>query len=322
MIFSEIKWENGRELQKVIRSSSEVDFNSMESLLREAYELFIFPVLGDDMITRLEQEYLEDESGDNRLVYLAQRSNANLAVWYNFYELTVILSGSGIQKAEIGEYKGLYKYQERALKDNYKQKGFNALDDVLIYLENNVDKYPEFKKSPAYQFRKTSIVPGANVVQKYLPIENSRILFLRLQPHITFLEKTKLPSLMGNSVYEKLLSALNSELMTEDMTGLLELVRPVIILLSASRLIRQSGTLTDKGLYYASVSATNGNDVNFQSAEQTEISMLAKSYENDASEYLTLLDNYIKEKFPDDFRGRDSDKFDIDNKNRKIFYAI
>ena len=99
MVFSLEKWNNGKEFQRVIKSSTAVDYNSFETVLREAFDLFIRPILGEEMTDRLIREYEENTpEKNNQLVYLAQRANANLAIWYNFYELTVILSDQEYRK--------------------------------------------------------------------------------------------------------------------------------------------------------------------------------------------------------------------------------
>lgn len=323
MIFSLEKWNSGREFQRVIKSSAAVDYHSFEPILREAFDLFIRPLLGKKMTECLVDEYKKDTPEKNsRLIYLAQRANANLAVWYNFYELTVILSGSGIQKAETGDYKGLYKYQERQLRENYKTKGFNALDDLLLYLENS--SFPEYKTSPAWLSRRTAIIPGADTVQQYLPIKRSRLIFLRLEPHISFIEKTRLPGLIG----EKMLSSLKDRMEKQEVEGttfqsLLNCIQPVVILYAAARLVRQAGMLTDKGLYFSSVLAgMSGNDETNIIATKEEAESTAKQFETDAETYLSLADRYIQEHFPEYFKGKASDAFNVDNTNRKIFWGV
>lgn len=323
MVFSQEKWNKGREFQNVMKSSAAVDFNSFESILREAFDLFIRPVLGEEMTQRLIKEYKESTPDKcNPIIYLAQRANANLAVWYNFYELTVILSGSGIQKAETGDYKGLYKYQERQLRENYKVKGFSSLDDMLLFLEGSPD-FPEYHKSPAWISRQTAIVPGADIVEQYLPIERSRLIFLRLQPHISFLEKTKLPSLIGHEMFAELTNKIKEgNLEGTSYASLLNLIRPILILHAAARLVRQAGTLTDKGLYFSSVMAgASGNDETSILATREQAEAAAKQYEADAENYLQLADRYIKEQFPQYFKGKSSDALNVDNSNRKIFWA-
>lgn len=324
MVFSAEKWNSRREFQRVIKSSAAVDYTSFEPILREAFNLFIRPVIGEKMSKRLVDEYKNDTGEENnRLIYLAQRANANLAVWYNFYELTVILSGSGIQKAETGDYKGLYKYQERQLRENYKTKGFNALDDLLLYLENSAD-YPEFKESPAWLFRGTAIVPGADIVEQFLPIERSRLIFLRLQPHISFIEKTQLPSFVGQKLLDDLKKKMaESQIEGSLYQGLLNCIQPVVILYAAARLVRQAGMITDKGLYFSCVLAGgSGNDETSMIATKEESEKAAKLFEADAESYLALADRFIQEQFPEHFKGKKCDALNVNNDNRKIFWAL
>ncbi len=326
MIFSAEKWCNGREFQRVIKSSSAVDFNSFEPILREAFDLFIRPVLGEAMSEKLIAIYNEPGDGTQRaindhIIYLAQRANANLAVWYNFYELTVILSGSGIQKAETGEYKGLYKYQERQLRDNYKAKGFNALDDLLMFLETQ--DIEEFQSSPAWLERKTALVPGADIVQKFLPIERSRLVFLRLKPHIAFIEQTRLPNMIGEELFAKLRKMIDENSVNDiPFQILLSHMRPIIILLAAARMVRQSGTLTDKGLYFSSVMAASGNDETSIIASREIAEEQAKQYEADADELLAFAERFIQQQFPEYYKGKQNDAFNVDNDGRKIFWGV
>lgn len=321
MIFSNDRWNKGREFQRVIRSSSAVEFESFEVVLRESFDLFIRPLLGEEMTNRLVLEYQEN-SGLDTVVLMAQRANANLALWYNFNELTVTVSGGGIQRVEAGDNKGLYKYQERELKEGYKTKGFNALDDLLLYLEQNVDDYAEFKNSPAYNYRRSALIPGAETVQMYLSIERSRLLFLRMQPHIRFIENTRLASLIGEGLLSDMRDKMTSGELEPIYSGLINSIQPVIILLAAARLVRQAGNLTDKGLYFTSVQATSGGDEMVSPAESGERETCARQLEQDAKDYQALADRYIKDKFPDFYQGKNSEVMFVDNDNLKIFWGL
>lgn len=321
MIFSIEKWDKGREFQRVIRSSSAVEYGSFEVVLRESFDLFIRPLLGGEMTKRLMDEY-RDKPDTTTAVLMAQRANANLALWYNFNELTVTVSGGGIQRVESGDNKGLYKYQERELKEGYRTKGFNALDDLLSYLEQNTEDYTEFKNSPAYKSRCSALIPGAETVQLYLPIERSRLLYLRMQPHIRFIEDTRLASLIGDSLVADLREKMIAGDVDDLYSDLIRYVQPVIILLAAARLIRQAGSLTDKGLYFTSVQAAAGNDEATLPADPSSRETLAKQFELDAKEYQALADRYIKDKFPDFYRGKNSEVMFVDNDNLKIFWGL
>ena len=146
---------------------------------------------------------------------------------------------------------------------------------------------------------------------------------MRLQPHISFVEKTKLPSLIGHDMLTVLTNKIKEgNLEGTEYASLLNLIRPVVILFAAARLVRQAGTLTDKGLYFSSVMAgASGNDETSIIATREQAEAAAIQYEADANNYLQLADSCIKEQFPEYFRGKSNDVFNVDNSNRKIFWA-
>ena len=96
------------------------------------------------------------------------------------------------------------------------------------------------------------LVPGASLVSEYIPINRSRLIFLRMKTHISFVEEIKLPSLIGSDILEDLAANRGDEADVKYIK-LLALLHPVIINFAAARLIKASGSLTDRGLYYTSI---------------------------------------------------------------------
>ena len=86
MIFSEEKWNNGKEIGQHIKVSSAFDFNVIRPALYDAFNLFIVPVLGKEMSDHLVDIYKEssEKEEDKTFLSLSQRANANLALWYGF----------------------------------------------------------------------------------------------------------------------------------------------------------------------------------------------------------------------------------------------
>jgi hypothetical protein len=320
MVFSLEKWDKGRELQRVIKGSAAMDWVVFSPVLFDAFSLFIRPLLDDGMTGRLVSVYNKDDRTEmeDELVRLAQRANANLAIWYNFNELNTVLSSSGTQRPSSESYQSLYKYQERSLRDGYKTKGFDALDHLLTFLERNIDGYPEFRGCKAYRDRRLSFVRSAEDINRYLPIENSRLIYLRFFPHLQFVEQTKVKSFIG----EPLFLELKKEVLDEKGRGLIEMLRPVIVCLAAERVIRYSGSITDKGLYFSSILAgISGNDETSQPADPAIINSQAEMFLSDAKEYMTIADRYIKEHFQELHRGTPGNELNVDNDGRKIFWA-
>lgn len=320
MIFSEQKWNKGEEFQKVVRISSALGFQAVESIIRDSFNLFIAPLIEDEVTKKLIEIYGKDNPTDleKQCIQLAQRANANLALWYGFNELNTSISSVGMQRIETETTKTLYKYQERELKESYREKGFNALDDLLCFFEINISTFPEFSGTRAYCERRTAIVPGATVVSQYLPINRSRIVFLRMKHDIQFVEDVNLPGLIGSGIIAEIKKNISSS--EGNIPVLISLLQPAIVNMAAARMVRKTGSLTDRGLYFNSVTGgLSGNDEESNPASLEEKERMAKLFESDAAGYLVIANRFIKENFPAFYKGSDVDTFRFDNNGRKIF---
>ncbi|MDR0830031.1 MAG: hypothetical protein LBN95_07975 [Prevotellaceae bacterium] len=184
MIFSKERWNDGQELNKHIRVSSSITFEKMYAPLKNAFELFIAPLLGEELTEDLINYYQNlvtlqpsdpapsgteesSEEKQKKFVLLAQRANALLAYWYDYTEISLFIGNNGINRTESDSMKTPYKYQEQELKAGFKEKGFNALDNLLLWLEKNIDDFPHFKDSANYTLLKKSIVRCTDDVHNY-----------------------------------------------------------------------------------------------------------------------------------------------------------
>lgn len=322
MVFSDGKWNNGREIQNVIKASAALDFITVRPFLKDSFNLFIAPTVGPELVDRLIHIYNEPlvNDSESQFLELAQRANANLAFWYGFDELSVSMSNNGAQQKSDGSYSGLYKYQARDLKNSYKNKGFNALDELLCFLECHLTDFPEFKDSDTYTQIRSSIVPDAKTINRFLPI-NSRLIFLRFRPHISFVEETRLVSFIGDRICVELRKELGKDARSDRFVSLIEKLQPVVIFLAASRLLKTAGSMTDRGLYFTTVRNTSGNDEEEIPADETIISLRARQYEQDAIEYLSIVNRFIQADFPEYYSGSANKTFHRDNYDKKIFVS-
>jgi hypothetical protein len=319
MVFSQDKWNGGEELRSIVKVASDVEWDVFGPILAGAFELFVHPLIEDGMTERLIQLYADENRDDvgTKLISLTQRAVANLGIWYSFHELNTILSNSGTQRPESDTYKSLYKYQERALREAYKAKGFNALDDILVFLEKHISVFTQYSNTTAYRNRRLSIVPDAETINQFIPIERSRLVYLRFAPHLQFIEQTQLPGLIGQS----LVDTLKGETLSAQLTKVRELLRPVVLFKAAARLIRHTGSVTDRGLYFSSVQAVaSGNDEEQLPADKATVSTQAALFDHEASEYLNVANRFVRDNLPGFYRG--DTRRPIENEGRKAFWGL
>lgn len=227
-----------------------------------------------------------------RLIEIAQRANAIIAFWFDYDEMQLLIDDSGTHRQESETQKSLFKYQEQNLKDSWKTKGFSALDNLLEYLEVNITDFPEFKKSANYTLSQKEIVRSTREVDNVYWINNSRILFLRLKPHFRIVTETIIAPRLGD-IYTEMLTSLASTSPDIKYVKLREKLIPVVVFYAVNRLLKESGTVTERGLFFeilnSSSDAYNTNPVNLD-----KIAPQVVMAEGDAISYWGIAEKYMK----------------------------
>lgn len=325
MVFSKEKWNDAAELNQFIPVSAALYFESVQSSLEDAWRLFVLPLLGEALAEEIEAYYVDEDSTALQLKVLneCQRAVANLAFWYNFDELNIRISDQGMQRQESdGSFKQTYKYQEDQLKTSFKNKGFNALDRVIDLLDKHQKDFPLYEQSPAYASRKSSIVRSTAEVDANYFINNSHLIFLRLKPIFKSVEDTVLQPALGDALYQALTKALKegtAELGDTTTEEFRQRCASFVVLKSIAKLVRQTGSLTDRGLYFASIHEGDGNLSVRPSDRETALS-LAGDLEREADTRLNLLMKFIQFYLPDFYKGRQSDVLNRDNNHKRTMF--
>jgi hypothetical protein len=223
-----------------------------------------------------------------------------------------------VHRTEGDSQKTPYKYQEQELRNGFKEKGFAALDDLLRYLEANVATFTNFASSPNYTIAKAQIVRATSEIDDVYYINRSRIIFLRLLPHLRTVEKTIIAPRLGD-IYTDMIASLTSESPDAKYTSLREKLIPVVVLYAVSRLIRETGSITDRGLFFET--KQNSDDATrTQVASNEAISAQATMAEGDAISYWMLAEKYLKTELQ--YSTSTGSRIPTrDNNNKKAFWA-
>lgn len=298
MIFSSEKWGEASEMQPYVSVASSTNFTSLQAPLRNAFDAFIRVLLGEATTQRLLTIYAAPTptAKELRFLELAQAANAFLAFWYDFNEMQLFIDDSGSHSQESDRQKRLYKYQEQQLRDGWKNKGFGALDNLLEYLEVNADVFTEFAASTNFTVLKKEIVRSTKEVNDVYWINNSRILFLRLKPHFRIVIDTIIAPRLG-TIYTEMLDAFGgAEPVAVKYKTLREKLVPVVVFYAVNRLLRESGSLTERGMFFE-VLTSSADAYNTQALNPDQVAPQAAMAEGDAISYWTLAEKYLKAEF-------------------------
>ncbi len=328
MVFNKEKWTGDEGIGMFVHASNALSWETMAGPLNQAWQLFVLPLLGEELCSAVDAIFSKVSSNrsvaEKRVLWYVQGAVANLALWHSFDELNVRLTDQGHQRQETENFKSVYKYQERELRQSYRNKGFNSLDGLMAYLDAHASDFGAWATAPANVHRKQAVVRNTLEVDNVVFINRSTIVFLRLQPILAKLEQTDLPVILGRRLYDAFLGKLGTTDSTIGQTTVEELrvrVGRVLINKAVAELIRQTGSLTDRGLYFETVTAGRDGDSVTSVPTSREKFQLAEVYERDAMAQYHALSNFIELNIPEFYAGHPSDVFKRDNDGKRTFWA-
>ncbi len=337
MIFSENKWNKGAEMRRFVKINQAVSFRNMETPLRNAFQLFIIPLLGfqmcdfligvyDENVSVTEDRTEQQKKLDQTLLEMAQEANANLALWYDFDVLNTRITDEGFQRqeSENGSFKNLYKYQEDRLRSGFKNKGFNCLDRMLDFLFLHINDYELFKESDIYKKRVSAIVRSTTEVDQVYFINSSRLVFLRLQNHFSYIEQMELIPAIGEELYEQLIAWLTNDIpdgRTKEVERLRIACMRYVVVRSVHRLLTETGSITDRGLYFDTIQPGKDGNTLVQPVDTERIAVQLRNLEVDARLYMENITRVIRDHFSDFYTGDPNSIYDRDNEHKKTFWA-
>lgn len=336
MFFSKDNWNNGQEMNAVIPVSSALSFEKVYSSLQAADELYLIPVFGSALMATFRSIYdKEDKSGDEKqLLQVLQAAEANLAYYTNFDALQLRITDQGFQRQQTENFGSPYKYQEDRLRQNFKNRGFNAIDRILDLLDDKFTSLEGYAEMPVRVTTRTDIVQRTVEVDRVHFINGSRLVFLRLVPILTAISYNELRPLLGWQLYTKMQKALEDGTATAEVPAasasgdpvrtyeeLRQQCIPFVVKKAVAQLLRETGSITDRGLYFIGQAAGNSDNQTVTPATRREAHDAAAIAEAEAQRHADTLLAFIEWKWPEYFSGHQSDVFKRDNNDKKTFWA-
>lgn len=294
------------EVRKYIPVSTSSDFDTLAPHISNAERDYLVPVIGQDMYEKLQAFYsnanTDSSSGSElsitgkmtKLLSLAQSAVLHIAYWIGYDLLNVEVTDSGFRRTESSTVKGLWKYQDENLKGYFRTNGFNGIDTVLQYLEENIDDFVEFSASEEYTILKSSFIPNTLIFDRTVFINRSRLTFLRIKPHMQLVEDADIAPILGPIAFEYVKTQMLTDNPAEKVIKLLEYIRKPVAYLASALLMEESGAdLKDNGLYYTSTIAISNNDSEHKPAAGDRIHVMVNRNRNLGNAYLDQLRSYL-----------------------------
>jgi hypothetical protein len=317
------------EFKKFLPVNVTLSFRSIAPAIALCERKYLIPLLGETLFDRLVKFYNSQKPKKcvhmQELLTLCQFALIRLAFWQEYDILSVTLSDKGAAD-NAGESR-LYRYQSEALKDNLKNEGFDQLDAILEFCEQNTAHLPEFAQSPCYIDSECSFIKNTKEFNGIYYINSSRLVFLKMKYFVTSVEELQLPHHLGDAFCTELLGADPAD---EKYTRILSGIKKFVVFMAIAEGIAELHQMpTDRGLIFQTTIANRISEVQYAPVPPEELERIRREYTKKAERYMNSVIDDLKRNQSDypayfAFAGNNSPPskhIRRDNTNKKIFLA-
>lgn len=243
----------------------------------------------DELKTDWEAETLTVEQ--EKLLHFVRTIEANLG--YAKYQKigNLKISSTGTFRKETENEPTPYRYQTDTANERFLEKGYNAIEMMLAFLEQNEADYPLWTASNAYTQYKNLLIRNATEFDEYVNINHSRRIFLRMKNILKETETFEIKKFIGKSLYDAIKSDLENVLYAE----ILSFLKAALAHFSWAKALRILPlNPTSQGYFSLEFTGEQANSEKKQTPlpfVQTAIDdnlMMGKAYLQEAADYLNM----------------------------------
>jgi len=168
------------------------------------------------------------------LLPYCQLALANFGYWLAIDKLNVNVGNAGITVASTASLVPASKERIDRLRESVKQSGYDALEEIIKFLEKNIDNYPEWKDSDAYSYNKQFFINNADEFYKTIHKQITRLQFLAIKEFIALAE-IEIKGVVCVDLFTELKTQILSGEISDPNKVLLENIQPAVCYLSLNK---------------------------------------------------------------------------------------
>jgi len=192
---------------QIIRLLGKLQYEALDAWYNSTYR-------GDD----------EDAAVYEALLPYVQRPLANFAIFYGLSALNVVIGPTGIGVVSNQNVAPASKDRTDTLRKDLMEAAYDAMESLLVFLEENKDDYPFWEASEAYDEQYDLVITSARRFDEILRIDRSRLKFLEWRPVMKDVELLEMAPLVSMP----LLTAIKTELKAGEVGEANAVVLPLL----------------------------------------------------------------------------------------------
>lgn len=288
------------EVSALIPVTNAFTLQAFGDFLERAEEKYIIPFL-----SRREHEVLQNSyqngtlsTEQTALLKIVQRVAANFAYLLYLPWANVQSGDGGLHRIETEKFKPLFKYERGDLKKSCLTAGYEAIEQMLFYLEAKKNDFPSWAASSSYTLANEYFIKNATDFSKYVDISESRYLFFKLKSIISRIETFTIAPILGTTLFEEMKQQNISDTFSAENRKLIPFIQPAIAhsvmadaILELPINIESNGAYTFKFVADDDTSSKQTSADNHLSAYINQQKTIAKVWLSQLTDYLNT--NYL-----------------------------
>lgn len=153
-------FEDIEDVKEYVAVNQSLEIKSIAPYCKEALECYIFPKIGEKMYNELLEAYNSPEPTPEQLKAIEYLKCAKINfIMYLYLPIgQVNLTDSGVHRAESTKFKSAYKYQIENIECKFLESGWDWLESLLCFIEDNKEKFECWKEDNPYYIQNGSLI--------------------------------------------------------------------------------------------------------------------------------------------------------------------
>lgn len=206
--------ERAQEFKESLPVNVNLRFETLAPHIAYCEQTVFRPLLGGTLFDRLVDFYDDNQQSDDaahndlwtELLQKVQFALIRVSMWKGFDYIATNASDTGFSSA-IDKDNRLFRYQEDNLRSALKNEGFDAMDDILAFLEEHLDVFEDFSQSKFHTLRDQTLIKDTAAFNDCYNINGSRLVFLKMAQFVRDFERISLCHRIGTDLFNELLTA-------------------------------------------------------------------------------------------------------------------
>jgi hypothetical protein len=228
-----------QELKEYLPATVTFDFAAVKPYIQQAEVKFLMPYLGVNQFTELRVAYQADalSSAQAKLLDKVRMPLAHFALALFVPVGQLQIAASGIQQPGSKDKKPPAQWQIDELQASFLNAGYDSIDPMLEYLEEQKLLFPAWASSTAYTVLKQFFINTARQFSEFVWINESRRMFLSMRSQMKKVEEFSILPLTCKPLFAELKSQILSGEISDPNKALLDLIRPAVAHLTMARAV-------------------------------------------------------------------------------------